>query len=457
MVKRYLEIDSTYRDRTLWPNSASFQIPLSQSASHNGTNAVDPVSNAAPILEWTSNEFVQDVASTISISGNEVTNQIGNARSPGVLIMQSTGANELQTEDDYYRHAVIENANGDRARIVSYTYLGNDRGEFVLDPPLDDFTGPLVISDPTDLASRRVFVPTGENRENAYVGYLLYNETLNEYATITAYDPVTGLVTLDDDDDITGWLPSHRYSIRRSPPTYDTMAGAGSTTTEVNIGPQANSSLDTIVGSFIRVQQTTAVQTPPQNESRRIVAYDPNTNIATVYPPFTATTLNEQIEILPFSYDNYNPFYYSGSPQFEDAFYEIRLVSLTLPANVPLTTRYGGTVDSSTSSYYVELSDVANHNYWSPIYTNNPNSTRALFRTAYNNFDASDSSTREFVHFIGEDATQLMKFRVETNLRFRVFTREGETLTFDLPERFSPTEPERRIQITAMFEFQKSR
>lgn len=456
MTKRYLEIDSTYRDRVLWPSPAMFEIHLSQTGLKGASTALDPVSTAAPILEWTSNEFVNDVAATITVAGTPLTTGVGNARSPNVLIMESTGANEFQPEENYYRNAVVENAAGDRARIVDYTYLGNDIGRFTLDPPIDDFgPGPITISDPTDLSTRRVFVPTGERRENAYVGYILYNETLDEFATITAYDPVTGLVTLDDDSDISAWLPTHRFSVRRSPPLYDTTAGAGSTTNEVNIGAQGNN-FTPIVGSFIRVQQTTAVEMPPQNDSRRIVAYDSVTNIATVYPPFSATTLNEEIEILPFSYDNFTPFVYTGSAQFEDSFYEIRLVSLTLPANVPLTTRNGGVIDTTTSSFYLELSDVANHNYYSPIYTNNPNASRALFRVSYYNFDASESPSREFVHFVGDDARQVMKFRVETNLRFRVFTRDGETLTFSIPERFSPAEPERRIQITALFEFVKT-
>lgn len=429
-----------------------FEMHLSQTGRRDAATAVDPLSNAAPILEWTSNEFVNDVASSITIAGTSVTTGIGNTHSPDTLVFQSTGANQLHREDDYYRNAVIQTATGERARIVSYKFIDNDRGIFILEPPIEDFgTGQITISDPTDLASRRVFVPTGEeNRINAYVGYVLYNETLDEYATIESYDNNLSIVELDENDAITGWLPSHRYSIRREPPMYDTSAGAGSTTNQVNIGVPPRPD---VVGSFIRVQQPAATTVPPQTESRRIVAFDPLTNIATVFPPFTAQTVGQDIEILPFSRDNFSPFIYTGSAQFEDAIYDIRLVSLTLPAHVPLTTRTGGTVASSTSSYYVQLHDVSNHNYYSPIYSNNPCAVNALFRASYYNFDANSSN--EFVHFVGDDAKQIMKFRLETNLRFRIYTRDGETLAFDLPERQSPAEPERRIQITALFEFIK--
>lgn len=45
---RYLEVNSTYRDRTQFPNPAKFDIPLSQSKFTNGRTAIDPILDAYP-------------------------------------------------------------------------------------------------------------------------------------------------------------------------------------------------------------------------------------------------------------------------------------------------------------------------------------------------------------------------------------------------------------------------
>ena len=47
---RYLEFDSSFRNRNLYPNPASFAIDIAQSGDKNSRNAVDPVSLEAPIL-----------------------------------------------------------------------------------------------------------------------------------------------------------------------------------------------------------------------------------------------------------------------------------------------------------------------------------------------------------------------------------------------------------------------
>jgi len=37
---RYLEFDSTYRNRNEWPLASEFQIPISQSGRKNNTDAI---------------------------------------------------------------------------------------------------------------------------------------------------------------------------------------------------------------------------------------------------------------------------------------------------------------------------------------------------------------------------------------------------------------------------------
>ena len=64
---RYLEIDSTYRDRILWPLAGQFEIPISQSGRKSIDTAVDPVSLSVPEIAWTSNNF--DSANGVQLAG----------------------------------------------------------------------------------------------------------------------------------------------------------------------------------------------------------------------------------------------------------------------------------------------------------------------------------------------------------------------------------------------------
>ena len=54
---RYIEVDSTYRDRERWPSPALFEIPISQSGRKGRDDALDPVSKAQPVYCWKSNQF----------------------------------------------------------------------------------------------------------------------------------------------------------------------------------------------------------------------------------------------------------------------------------------------------------------------------------------------------------------------------------------------------------------
>ncbi len=49
MVKRYLEIDSTYRDRNRFSNPSDFEIPISQAGARDRFTALDPVSLSTPL------------------------------------------------------------------------------------------------------------------------------------------------------------------------------------------------------------------------------------------------------------------------------------------------------------------------------------------------------------------------------------------------------------------------
>ena len=105
--------------------------------------------------------------------------------------------------------------------MTSYKYLGSDRGQVTLDNAVVVAVGDTFdILDPTDLTDTSnplFFVPMGADEPSDYIGYLLYNETLNQFRIINSYDNTTGLLTVDTMP-VVGWSPTHNYSIRKQPP-----------------------------------------------------------------------------------------------------------------------------------------------------------------------------------------------------------------------------------------------
>ena len=55
MSNSYLHIDSTYRNRNLWPKPGEFEIPIQQTGIENKDNSIDPVSLSEPLIYWSAN------------------------------------------------------------------------------------------------------------------------------------------------------------------------------------------------------------------------------------------------------------------------------------------------------------------------------------------------------------------------------------------------------------------
>ena len=113
---------------------------------------------------------------------------------------------------------------------------------------------------------------------------------------------------------------------------------------------------------------------PSNNQACRITSYnyyqDSSVSstyygIFTVYPGFnlydsgSGLGSDASIEILPFSYDNFNPFVYTGSlvSQQDMVCYEMQLISLTLP-NYTLSVSQGGRI-AFYPYIYIQISNVS--------------------------------------------------------------------------------------------------
>lgn len=215
----------------------------------------------------------------------------------------------------------------------------------------------------------------------------------------------------------------------------------------------SSSSINDFYKNYIIVDNTT-------NERRIIKSYNGITKETTVDIPFTSTAQGNSysiitpntINIVSLNDENFSPLNYTGTivSQNDSVCYEVSLVELILP-NVDLKT---GSKIVFYPYVYVELSSVsAAHTYSrNIIYSNNPNSGRALFTAAI-----TDVVDPEITNFIKPNCsmTQIVKFKPNDNFRFSVTLPNGklfEPIENDLK---SPYEPDDNLQIHATFSIKR--
>lgn len=479
---RYLEIDSTYRDRTIWPSPANFEVLISQTGRKGPINAVDPVSLGVPITCWTGNLFNSNTPGTsvtVTVDSIVGVNLIAGVNLPSSFVILAP-IGSLQQTSNYYVNAVANDTTiFVKRQIISYEYIGtdsggvNDRAIITVNNSFSDAFADgdtIVINDPTDLSNTTeafLFVPNGRSGTNAYTGCIIYNETLKESRPIASYDTVTHLISPNTSTasggPLVGWSILHNYCIRKQNPIESTTIAVGTTFNTVAL--TAGSAVDDIYnGQFLRILAPIYGNgvIEPQNQTRRIVDYDGATMTATVTPPFTnsagvftAPTIGDGVEILSFSYDNLYPFVYTGSlvSQQEMVCYEIELLNLSLP-NKTLNVGVGSRI-AFYPYVYVELSNVsgASAGMKNTIYSNNPNSTRMVFRATID--DVPNPIISSFVKVDGDGMVQTLKFKPNDNLRFSVRLSNGEVYEVIEPENFSPLPPNPEIQISALFSIKR--
>ena len=538
---RYIEVNSNYRNRNIWPLSSEFEIPISQSGTNSSKNAVDPVSLAMPVFSWTSNNF------TINTNPVLQSSKIPDFGGTAIIATPTSGAiayssdialfviltsQSIQQLRNYYSSLIILDSQTSLApnnpiRRIAYSYfLGNNsygyKTQITLVNPFSDSVNlgdTIVIQDPTDFTdtfSPLIFVPNGSLQENAYNSYILYNETCNQYRPILHYDNATNIIQLDTTGSSTStyssgpiivgsgnWQTTDNFSLRTTYPMIPLLGGINpvilsgpisynvpdstpvivktiNTTSEVII--ITGTSLSTIQNfyknQFLRVLPYGNAFTnpidikyqynplPSNNQARRIISYgyyedssSPGTfyGVFTVYPVFNLYNegIGASIEILPFSYDNFNPFVYSGSlvSQQDMVCYEMQMISLTLP-NYTLAVSQGGRI-AFYPYVYVQISNVSatGAGLKNIIYSNNPNATNIIFRAPI--YDVQNPISTPFVRIDGEGMSQTIKFKPNDNLYFKVSMSTGETYKTILQEFYSPASPNQLNQITALFSFKR--
>jgi len=513
---RYIEFSSTYRNRNIWPLSSEFEIPISQSGRNNETDAVDPVSDSMPIFAWTSNNLLVGVvpssiiptAGTATVVSPGGVDRLGYSSDTSTFIIVTS--EEPQQLKNYYAGLIINDDNINNSairRILFSLYLGLDssglyRTQITLLGGFSDtftFGDNIFIHDPTDFTDPNtplIWIPTGPYQENAFNGHILYNETINQYRPILNYDNAVNMLTLDTSGNSTStdssgpiivggagnWNTTDNFSIRKQAPVFYpilgnptnplTVVSSTANTVTVNCLPGLSETKDYYKNYFLRIQPYSGGvsiynwnPTPSNNKGYRIISSYripedttlPCTGIGFKLSPglFSTPVVNTPLELLPFSYDNFNPFVYTGSlvSQQEMVCYELQLTSLTLP-NAVLKTGYGGRI-AFYPFVYVQISNVSatGSGLRNIIYSNNPNSTNAIFRAPI--YDVQNPLSTPFVRIDASGMTQTIKFKPNDNLYFRVTLPNGDSFDTVLDEYFSPSAPNPLGQVTALFSFRR--
>jgi hypothetical protein len=300
---RFLEFDSAYRDRQQYSNPASFVVEISQSGQKTKLTAIDPVSNASPILWWNTS-FRNDVDSITLPVASIVTS--GTSPTDYSILDITAVSGRARRLNNFYNGALIvfTSAGVDTyRRIVKYDWRGNngaaDTATIVIDSALPDgyvFAGATALitrggSNTITALVPQVFIPlTDAQIPNFYVNYSLFDVASGRSYRITSYESTTRLATLANNTTVNySAAPNAQLAIVKEPPislvTIEAMLSIGppavTTLARENLAVMQFTSVAPVTdqtGNFLRITTPTPAfpydpVIPPYGQERRIVKY----------------------------------------------------------------------------------------------------------------------------------------------------------------------------------------
>ena len=442
MIK-YLDIDSTYRNRNQFPNPGQFNVINSQ----NGNNmtlstSLDPISTAAPIITY--------IPSTLNLSGN--IQIVSSSTDNKINIYFDTSYNASKTTNYFRGATLISPSNyGGPVKIDTWDYLNTSEGYdyFVITftPSLDDtayhYDDPMDIICATDFSQGYVFIPSGPLSSQFYRKYYIYNETRNEYSQIISYDGQFALASIEAQP---SWSLDDTISLRQQLPlTYGNFQ-SGSTNSVLVLSASSNPSRGAYNGTFLRLTQS--------NTTVNIISYfgaptfQANINVNLPTPP----SENEPYEILSFTRDNFYPLIYTGTHIQQECCYEVQSINLLIP-NVGVIE---GGVMAGYPYFYVELQNytTANSGIYNMLYSNNPNAVKKLFRVPVTNI--SPARLNAYVKTDKSYMVETIKINPYNSFKFGIYLPDGRPLILSIPDTKSPLPPNPYLQITALFSLKQS-
>jgi hypothetical protein len=100
---RYLEFDSTYRDRNQYPVPSNFVIEISQTGQSGRDNPKDPIALASPLLYWNTSFREDSAATTVTVTGISMANSLTDP----YKVLITAASNNLRNIGNYYVGSVL--------------------------------------------------------------------------------------------------------------------------------------------------------------------------------------------------------------------------------------------------------------------------------------------------------------------------------------------------------------
>jgi hypothetical protein len=285
---RYLELNSSHRDRNQYPLPSYFVAEISQTGQKPKDQAKDPISLASPFLSW-HNSFQEtaDANQATAISIDITYSTTGDN-----IYHITAAAGVLKQVKNFYNGAIFNITVGGvanvRRRIVAYESLNATNAIMTLESSLGSgaFGADGLIQNPTPIATNtansviRFFIPSGGFYDNMYTNS--YIQSMGDAGTgdgesilITAYDGYTRMATLERAT-VRDWSSpaesAENFVIRHELPcnTGELVAVSGRV---LQLPITANSNTDSYTSSFIRANDPVGPIIPPYGQEKRIVKY----------------------------------------------------------------------------------------------------------------------------------------------------------------------------------------
>ena len=477
-IQKYVELDSTYRNRNVDPNPGNFSVSVSQYGIKEQPYALDPISNAYPQIIFNPSKYLDGKLLPYKFK------VIFPPTTPLTIYLQNINVNKLPTTLNFLVGLCL-NKTGQSAkyRISQWEYIGLDAStpaiqifKATLDSNFNSLANDDEIQINLNITYPFYFLPASLNIPNYYNNYYIENQTktfltdppILTYAVITDFDRDSHYAVVGPKiNENTKWESADNYVVRKELPMMSKIVSNDLTknASSLYVGTSFFENLDfnQIINCFIRFVK---LKTVDVNEIRKIVSVSPPYVIETEetpgsYPdtlifdtPLSSTPkTDDQYEILQYSKDNYSPFVYSGTmaSNSQPVAYDMTLNSLTLP-NQFLT--LGGRIAYYPYVYVViENISTTGGNPKNLIYSNNPNTYRAVFRAPITDLNHPQNSP--FVKLTGNGMKQTMTFKQNDDISIYVLLPNGEIFQTEMKDNFDGLNPNPMLQVSAVFSMEK--
>ena len=406
-VNKYIDIDSSYRDRLTYPEVGDFVMEVNARGGNvNAFNAVDPVLLAFP--------YDTGLLAASGASGSLYT-PIPSLPAFSFLKFE-IGASSRQQVNFYV------------GSYINFPYFSND---FML------------------------------------IIYYNFDTTTNTFTILCANNPFGAGPYPQANEP---YLIRYQLPVEMSPGVYRGTSGNSISTTQVNLGASASSVNDYYVGYTLFItpygmNATTIIpylKMLPQfaYQWSVITAYDGATKTATLRNALIQPLpLGTPYEILGFSYDNYQSLQYYGTEIFNNPrCASLSLSNLIIPAFLPLSNINSGFITDYPYVWVSLYSDKGN-TFQQPVISASPASRQALFKCSL-----TFAQTTQFLTLFSSVGSVNVPFRINDNLHFQLLLPNGEIVRFN-PSYYTfysgsftyfnglgfPIPPDPRTQIQACF------